>query len=178
MDAVFLRHASRASPISVGGLDALDSGLSPHGRREAEGLGRLLSSAKSPLPVPKLLLCSPKRRAKETVLAIATALNLPMEISTELDERGNGESAAAFEERVRNVIENLPKRFADGDVVWLCSHLDWLEKALLFLPSDLSDSEAERPFACAEPRAFHFRQGLWRHSPVAIGPPDRYAGST
>ena len=178
MDAVFVRHASRANPLSgpiagpsmglaSGQTGVPESGLSLRGREEARSLARLLSTAGCPLPVPTQLLASPKQRAIETLAPMSAALGLRLTVAVELDERGDGESALHFEARVRGFVEELDSAFAERDAVWICSHLDWLERAMCYLPSDLSEAELERPFSCAEPRLFGWRDGLWRHAPTA-----------
>ena len=165
MESVFLRHASRASPfaqppaLAEGYLG--DGGLSDRGRSEAEALAFQIESKQ--LLRPTLLLASPKRRTQDTLAIVASALSISTTVVQELDERRSGESALHFDSRVRGFVEELASAFGPNDVAWICSHLDWLERAMLFLPSNLSELEIERPFECAEARVFSWNQDLWQH---------------
>src|SRR5215472_10432095 len=67
---LLMRHAAAAGK-SAGGTDR-DRPLTPDGRRAAETLGRRL---KSDGISPDLVLCSPARRARETLEGLAEALD-------------------------------------------------------------------------------------------------------
>ncbi len=76
---ILLRHAN-AEPASPGQAD-IDRPLSPHGLAEAEAAGRWLVDNKL---VPDRVLCSPARRARETLEAV---LGLTGYVEQRLDER-------------------------------------------------------------------------------------------
>lgn len=64
-ELILLRHA-HAEPADAGQMD-FDRPLSPHGLAEAEAAGRWLHEQKLQ---PDLVLCSPARRARETLEAV------------------------------------------------------------------------------------------------------------
>jgi Phosphohistidine phosphatase SixA len=78
-ELILLRHAN-AEPASPGQAD-IDRPLSPHGLAEAEAAGRWLVENKL---VPDRVLCSPARRARETLEAV---LGLTGYVEQRLDER-------------------------------------------------------------------------------------------
>jgi phosphohistidine phosphatase len=68
-ELILLRHA-HADPAAAGQAD-LDRPLSAEGRAEAEAAGRWLAEQKL---VPDCVLCSPARRARETLEAVLGAI--------------------------------------------------------------------------------------------------------
>jgi phosphohistidine phosphatase SixA len=162
MKLVLLRHASR-NAHELG-----DPPLNSIGLIQAESLVQAIAPS-GILPTPSLLLTSPKRRAKETLLPTASKMNIPLNIDARLDERHSEESSRAFENRVRETLENLPSLIAHstgrdcGACIWICSHLDWLESALLHLPSNLSETEVSMSWSTAQYRVFKLQKenGIW-----------------
>ena len=78
-ELILLRHA-HAEPADTGQAD-FDRPLSPHGLAEAEAAGRWLLEQRL---VPDRVLCSPARRARETLEAV---LEITGYIEQRLDER-------------------------------------------------------------------------------------------
>lgn len=78
-ELILLRHA-HAEPASAGQAD-LDRPLSPEGLAEAEAAGRWLAEHNL---VPDCVLCSPARRARETLEAVLGAVGY---VDQRLDER-------------------------------------------------------------------------------------------
>ena len=78
-ELILLRHA-HAEPAD-NGLADIDRPLSPHGLAEAEAAGRWLLEQRL---VPDRVLCSPARRARETLEAV---LSLTGYVEQRLDER-------------------------------------------------------------------------------------------
>lgn len=173
MKVVLFRHATR----SIQGLG--DCPLSAEGLAQAENIPAFLTP-QGPLPKPTHLFCSPKKRAQQTLQPLAENQALPLKIDPRLDERHQNESGADFETRIRSLIEDvasLSHRSLSGEAadapalssadsaeacVYLCSHLDWLETALVLLDSDLSDLEIASGWATAEFRIFRVQEdGLW-----------------
>lgn len=155
MKLVLFRHATR-SPYDAG-----DSSLSVHGHAQAEALPTQLSP-NGALPVPTRLLVSPKRRAKETFTPLSRATELPLEIEKRLDERRQNESGTEFKNRIVALVDELAKRSAASDCVFLCSHLDWLEAAMIHLPHDLSELEASVGWSAADFKIFKLEDGIWK----------------
>lgn len=155
MKLVLLRHATR-SPYENDG----DS-LSRAGLAQAEDLITHLAPQGS-LPAPTRLLVSPKRRAKETLQPLSEAIQLQLEIDPRLDERHSFESGKVFEERVRSILDDTVENASEDETIYLCSHSDWLEMALMVLPHDLSDLDASYGFSPCEYRVFRRHDGIMK----------------
>lgn len=80
-----------------------------------------------------------------------------------LDERHHDETSTEFRLRVKNYLEAIPKNFKTDDVIYLCSHADWLEDAMFALPSDCPAVVAESGFACGEFRFFELTGEIWKY---------------
>ncbi len=158
MHLCLFRHASR-NPFEPSGEPG-DGGLNARGLEQARALPTLISPA-GPLPRPTHLLCSPKRRARQTLAPLADHLGLPVEIATVLDERGEKERLDGFLQRLRDWLGGLSERFGRDDVVFACSHLDVLEKVMALAPNDLPEVEADRGFAPGEYRLFQLDSGFF-----------------
>jgi phosphohistidine phosphatase SixA len=164
MKLVLLRHASR-SQQGPG-----DHGLSDAGHAQAEALIRHVSPSGS-LPAPTRILSSPKLRARSTVEPLCTAFHKTLEIDKRIDEQSHSESLTEFENRVRLLIDELTENAGRGSLfrsetaeecLYIVSHLDWLEAALLALPTDLSDRDAMATWVTLEYRAFRFHDGIFK----------------
>lgn len=158
MKLIMLRHAAR-SPHDVG-----DSGLNAYGRAQAFQLPQSLNP-QGPLPPPSLMISSPKKRTRETLLPLAARLGLTLSIDKGLDERRQNETAREFQERVHSVLEGLTRNLSVTPAlretcILMCSHLDWLEAAIAVLPSDLADAEHLNWSNC-EFRIFKWQGGIW-----------------
>lgn len=138
-----------------------DGGLSRSGFDQAEKLVREIEPG-GLLPQPTILLASPKKRARQTLHPVAAALGLAVVVKSVLDERRTGETGDAFRERIKAWSEMMVKELAADDVVWACTHMDWLEEAMLLLPSDLSELEIASGFSPAECQIFSIEDGFWR----------------
>ena len=106
--------------------------LTLFGQKQASALKQ--SVEKGELPKPSRLMASPKIRAVLTLSPLARSLNLPLEKSEGLDERTNSEDGSQFRKRITKIIESFP---ADSDeIIFLCSHLDWIEEFSNLVPCD------------------------------------------
>lgn len=121
MFVFFFRHGDR--------LAGNDSLLSPIGQKQATGLPAFLSESK--IIIPAELWVSPKKRARQTFEILASEKNLRCEVVNELDERSSKETAIQFRKRVQAVIDRIPS--VDRDL-FICSHFDWLEEAMVLIP--------------------------------------------
>jgi broad specificity phosphatase PhoE len=163
MKLVIFRHASR-SPFGAG-----DS-LSSVGLAQAEDL------AQAKLPEPTHIFVSPKKRAQQTLAPLAQVTGLAPTIDRRLDERRQNESMPDFEARVRSFLAEMESlaRNSSADTslcAFACSHLDWLELAMILLPSDLSEREMSLSWATAEYKIFEFADGLWLSQACGVIPP-------
>ena len=155
MKLVLLRHATR-SPYDSGA-----SSLSTKGRAQSEDLVAQIAPH-GPLPVPTRLLVSPKRRAKETLTPLSQALHLPLETEIRLDERRQNETAPEFHSRIVSLFAELEADPKNGECVYLCTHLDWLETAMIEMNHDLSDLDASLGWSTAEFKVFRYEDGTWK----------------
>lgn len=155
MKIILLRHGNRdLSMTSDGGLNQIgkDLALSLHSRLQPNG----------DLFMPTHLIASPKKRAQETLTPLSKSLNFPLKTDKGLDERQLNETSTEFRVRVKKYLEILPTQFKMSDVVYLCTHADWLEDAMIAMPSDMPTMVAESGFACGEHRAFEFNGEIWK----------------
>lgn len=155
MKLVLLRHATR-SPYDGG-----DSSLSTKGRAQSEEFVAHVAP-RGALPVPTRLVVSPKKRAKETLTPLSHSTHLPLEIESRLDERHQTETSREFMDRITSVFTDLEARANDGGCVYLCTHLDWLEGAMIVLNHDLSELEASLGWSTAEYKVFRLEDGIWK----------------
>lgn len=163
LKVILLRHAAR----SAHGLG--DTSLNAIGQRQAQELTGLLAP-QGPLPIPTDLITSPKKRARETLQPLSAAVSLDLKIDARLDERHQNETGAEFKTRVAQALSELGAQ-AKADVlkpgtreatIYLCSHLDWLEIAMLLAPSDSRLDEDAANWSNAEYRIFRIaKDGLW-----------------
>ncbi len=137
-----------------------DGGLNQIGKELATSLPQQLQPD-GKLPVPTHLIASPKKRAQETLQPLSKALEQPLLTEKALDERQHDETSTEFRVRVKKYLEVLPTQYKASDVVYLCTHADWLEDAMIALPSDIPSFVAESGFACGEHRAFEFNGEIW-----------------
>jgi broad specificity phosphatase PhoE len=158
MHVILLRHATR-SP-----LHPADGGLSEAGRRQAADLVDRLNPS-GPLLHPTVLIASPKRRAQETLAPLSSYCGIQINLNENVDERRDAETGLQFQARVRAWVKETVSKYGTNDVLFVCSHLDWLEEVLRVAPSNLTALEIERPFAPCEARAFEIRDGIWYTSP-------------
>lgn len=158
---VLMRHATR---------DFSDDGLSKDGERQSLQLREIL--ADRGLANKMLIESSPKRRTRATLRPLAEATGQKILVNADLDERDSTETVLAFEKRVKD--------FCDKSVFWAqnllvvdiaesvetlriaCSHLDWLEAAVQFLPSDETEVDRSEPWSPMAIRSYHFQDGIWR----------------
>lgn len=113
---LFVRHAHRDTHDR-----SLDNGISDKGRAQCEKLVRSLSSRKPPLK-PQKILSSPKLRCIDTAMALARWTRQEVVVDARLDEQAPGESARAFENRVKTFLDRFEE---EGEIVFV-SHGDVL----------------------------------------------------
>jgi phosphohistidine phosphatase SixA len=167
MKVILLRHAARELALEIG-----DSGLSATGRLQAKFLTTLLPTNQETtnrLPRPTKLIASPKKRARETLQPLSIATNITPEIDNRVDERHQSETESEFKKRIASFLTELtngssePRSQApDEPAIFICSHLDWLETAILLLPTDLSELEISLSWTNAQFRIFNITDGFWK----------------
>jgi phosphohistidine phosphatase SixA len=146
--------------------------LSVEGRKQASGLKETLKTMQ--IPMPTEISVSPKNRTRATVATLATELALPVSIVGALDERTGAETQSMFEDRVKQYLEScnswatssLGKQPSTRAVRLLCSHLDWLEAAALFIASSENDFDRSEPWPPLKIRAYIFKDEIWERMKV------------
>lgn len=133
--------------------------LSLRGQSQALHLVQNIRDQK--LPKPDRLLSSPKLRAIQSFFPCSQAFSLTVSEIKELDERQNSESAEQFSQRVRTQISWLSA--VPQGVTFLVTHFDWVEEALIFIPSD-TDLQKDEFHSWSPLRfiGFSIDDGLWK----------------
>ncbi len=151
---IFMRHGVRSFE---------SDSLSVEGMHQAASLSGTLLTKK--VPLPDRLESSPKKRTQATLAGLASELGLRVQIDRRLDERSGGESEADFEVRVKEFLTDCDVWGAKApttSVRLVCSHLDWLESAILFVTSDENDFERSEPWPPLAIRAYNYDGGIWK----------------
>lgn len=130
-ELILLRHA-HAEPADTGQAD-FDRPLSPHGLAEAEAAGRWLCEQ---LLVPDRVLCSPARRARETLEAV---LGLTGYIEQRLEER--------IYEATPGALAALIDEHREAERLLLVGHNPGLERLVALMHSGRSGDYRGMPTA-------------------------------
>lgn len=147
MKLILLRHGDRSPGFS-------DVPLSEKGTAQARELTQipeLLTATK--------ILCSPKRRALQTIEPLTKTLGISAQVVHELDQMRQIESPSDFLQRVQRFLDTLPR--TSKETILLCSHSDWLQQAVLLLANDEQVFAPYSFFSCAEYKIFNFEGTLW-----------------
>lgn len=150
---IFMRHGARAFDGDQ---------LSLEGKKQALALGNTLRTKRVSLPTQ--LFSSPKKRTQATLATLAIETGVRVQIDPRLDERLGGESEQDFENRVKSVLQECDDWAATTlhtETRLICSHLDWLEAAAVFLTSDETDLERSEPWSPLAIRTYEY-DGVWR----------------
>jgi phosphohistidine phosphatase SixA len=150
MFMVLLRHAEKTTA-------PMDSDVPLTARGEKQALELVEQIRAQQLPQPTALMSSPKRRARATLQPLVTAFHIPLQIKTELDERASNESRLQFHKRIEYFVASL-----HDEVIYCCTHADWLYEAVMTLPHDMLDGEEDAHFFFAQARIFEQDGDLWR----------------
>ena len=121
-ELILLRHA-HAEPANAGQAD-IDRPLSPEGLAEAEAAARWLAEHKL---VPDCVLCSPARRARETLEAVLGAVGY---VDQRLDER--------IYEATSGTLAELADEHRDADRLLLVGHNPGMEHLAALMHSGQS----------------------------------------
>jgi len=151
MRILMFRHAERENSGSS------NPPLSARGLRQAQKLVEDIDL--SMLPRPTKLISSPKLRAQQTFQQIENHLGIPLQVHPDLDERQSSESVELFTRRVQRFLNSFN---GQAGVIYFVSHLDWIEEALVLIPSD-TDLLHDRfqTWLPAQSLEFEFQDGLW-----------------
>lgn len=156
MQLILFRHAHK------GLTPAIDPELSEQGFRQAQKLIDVVDQRKIPAPTKSWV--SEKIRTKQTVEPVCQKHKAPIEISDLLNLRGYEENAEQFRLRIKKMISlfNDLASTQTSSVHYLCTHYDWIEEAMIFIPAttDLTTYEYAS-WAPAQYLHFTISEGLW-----------------
>ena len=153
------RHAERENT----GTD--NPPLSLRGHSQALALVRMINERS--FAKPTRLFCSPKLRAVQTLFPCAQSFSLPLTERRELDERQTTENASQFSQRIQTQLSWLESSggHSQSPVTFVVSHLDWIEEALTFIPSDTDLLKTEyQAWSPLQFLGFEISDGLWKLS--------------
>ncbi len=124
---VLFRHGEKQ-------MQGFDPELTPNGHAQAKRILELVQSGK--LPKPNALYVSTKKRTAQTFAPLATHARQPTTIRVELTERVLGETAEKFRLRIQEFLVRLLLYHQDNEVIYLCTHYDWIEEFFTTIESD------------------------------------------
>lgn len=148
-----------------------DPDLTSFGHQQAAKLAELIRQGE--LLKGTQFLTSPRKRAQSTLAPAAEYCQSRLQVLSDLDQRAHFETAESFNSRIQQVLGSLEKKYRSEDVIYLCSHHDWIEDALTLIPSDTQLVDGR--FCSWQPAQFmHFEihDGLWllkNYNKVEVG---------
>lgn len=134
MKLYLFRHAQKAMDFSG------DPDLTPEGHAQASKL--LDKVIKNELAVPTELWVSPKKRTRNTFKALSQYFGLELQGHEALYEQQGDENLTQFRARIQHLFEFIAERKTD-DVIYACTHYDWVVEAMSVIPCDKDLSGAE-----------------------------------
>ncbi|MFN8846898.1 MAG: phosphoglycerate mutase family protein [Bdellovibrionales bacterium] len=128
---MILRHGDKE-------LTGHDPNLSQKGQTQALHFCEKVKAGR--LPAPTALLVSTKKRTYQTLQPLSDTFKIPLTIKAELTERVPGESVEKFRKRIQEFLVKLMLFSQDRDVIYMCTHFDWIDEFLTVIEceSDLS----------------------------------------
>ena len=112
--------------------------LSAKGHEQAHQLLKMVQD--NALPVPTVCLYSDKIRTKETLNDLIENFKPKHEIKNELNLREMNETAQQFRARVQKLVNLYTYQASQPEnknqVVYACTHYDWVEEAMTVIDSD------------------------------------------
>lgn len=154
MKVYLFRHGQKDS------LPFEDPDLTAFGHQQAGRLAELIRNGD--LEKGHHFLASPRIRAQSTLRPAAELCGVAVQVVNDLDQRHSFENAETFRLRIQVLLNSLEKKFSSQEVIYLCSHHDWIEESLSLIPADadLLDSRywSWRPTQFMQ---FEIVEGLW-----------------
>lgn len=127
MKFVLFRHGSKGfTPFE-------DPELNAQGFQQSVQIAELVK--KESLPEPTVLFVSPKRRTSQTFYPLSKEFAVKMQIREELDLRQPDESLKQFRNRIQIFLDFVAGQ-KNEDVVFACTHYDWIEESLTVIECD------------------------------------------
>lgn len=159
MKLFLFRHAEKE--MSQGFATRNNPSLSKNGHHQAQKIVEMIEalSAKDPAVKPEMILSSPKIRAVQTLTPLAEKFGIKVQLSEELFERHHEESGAEFINRVKGFLEWLETL---NKTVYVVTHFDWLDAAMIAIPCDTNLNSAEyQHWSPAQSMEFEIKNELW-----------------
>lgn len=154
MKVYLFRHGQKES------LPFEDPDLTSFGHQQADRLAEFIRQGE--LAKGTQFLSSPRRRAQSTFKPAAQLCSSPLQVVQDLDQRTQLESPEVFRARIQHLLNSLERKFSGKDVIYLCTHHDWIEESLSIIPADTDLVEPRywswRP---AQYMSFEVSDGLW-----------------
>ncbi len=147
---VIFRHGEKQ-------IQGFDPELTPRGHTQAKAIAEKVKAGK--LPKPNVLYVSTKRRTAQTLEPTASQQRMKTQIKAELTERVPGETPEKFRFRIQEFLVKLLLLHQDNEVIYLCTHYDWVEEFLTVIESD-SDLSRYANFGAAQYIWFEKKE-LW-----------------
>ncbi|MES3037230.1 MAG: phosphoglycerate mutase family protein [Bdellovibrionota bacterium] len=127
MELILFRHGEKQALGS-------DPELTSVGKSQAVSIADLVKSRS--LPRPTQIYVSPRKRAVQSLQPLADAANLKPKITPDLDQQVSAESGKDFRLRVQEFMVKSALDWKSTDVVYLCSHQDWIMEFLSVIECD------------------------------------------
>ncbi len=147
---VLFRHGEKQ-------IQGFDPELTPTGQAQAQALLEKVKAGK--LPKPHAIYVSTKRRTAQTLEPLARQFKMKTQVKAELTEKVPGETPEKFRFRIQEFLVKLLLLHQDHEVIYLCTHFDWLEEFLTVIESD-SDLSRFSHFTPAQYILFEKKE-LW-----------------
>lgn len=159
MKLLLFRHAEKE--MSQGFATRNNPPLSKNGHNQALKIVEMIEliSAKDPSTKPEVIFSSPKIRAVQTLTPLAEKFGIKVQQSEELFERHHDETSAEFANRVKSFLEWLQSL---NKTVFVVTHFDWLDAAMIAIPCDTNLNSAEyQHWSPAQSMEFKIKNELW-----------------
>ena len=126
MKFVLFRHGSKGfTPFE-------DPELNAQGFQQSIKIAELVKA--NQLPKPTHLFVSPRRRTSQTFYPVSKEFSLDMQIKEELDLRQPEETQSDFRARIQSFLDLVAGQ--SNDVIFACTHYDWIEESLTVIDCD------------------------------------------
>jgi phosphohistidine phosphatase SixA len=140
--------------------------LSGKGHEQARQLLKMVQE--KTLPAPTVCIYSDKIRTKETLSELIDFLKTKNELKTDLNMREYNETATQFRTRIQKLVNLYTYQGSQPEnknqVVYACTHYDWIEEAMTVIDSDKNLNSYE--FASWSPAQYiEFKineDGIWQ----------------
>ncbi len=138
--------------------------LSAKGFQQAEQIKTEVAERR--LPMPNLIWVSQLQRTLQTFTNVSQFSNCNPIIRAELNCHSSGESAQNFRIRITQIITEISQMSLSNEhaqtVLYLCSHYDWIEEALLQIPCTVNLNSFEySSWSPAQYLVLNCDQPLW-----------------